>query len=506
MGNMNTKNIKVDRIFWIAVAVGLIIRLLVIPLSTTDEADAVTRIFIAQDWMDNPGIITYGIWGPLQTYLIAASLFIWNNAVYAPAVMNCLFSAATAIPLYYFVKREWNENAALFTACLYLVYPVAFRYGLVALSDVPFIFFIALTLLFLSLARDQNGTWKHAVLAGLTLTMAGALRYEAWGLTPFFGLVLWKKWKKEMLLFYFTAALFPIFWMTGNYFQTGDPLYSFTWSVDWNINIGQNNADISTVDMINRATFFPRVLFFGLTPLAFLACILGIFFVIQKRRPQAIWLIPLAVLFATFTLNSINGQLAIQVRYSLGLAVLMIPFIAEWFESFKDPARRLRFSAIVILSMVPFAFLRYIVPWPFDFPNPIPKQIFYIPNANDSAKATSTYVNQELEKYPGGFILDFRDWGETYYIALMSGQRQSDIYMTPGEVNEPLIPSEITLFFDKNPSGLLLITDESRFLTITKDGDQEVLQFIGYDYEKPIYVHLIGEIENNTIYNYTLNP
>src|ERR1700720_4720517 len=141
--------------------------------------------------MRYPYLITHGVWAPLDTYLNAFSLFIWHNRIYSPLVLNCILSAATAIPLYLFVKREWNEGSALFTASLYLVYCVAFRYGLVALSDVPFIFFIALGMWMLSCARAENGTITQAVLAGVIVTTAGALRYEAWMLIPFFGLLLW---------------------------------------------------------------------------------------------------------------------------------------------------------------------------------------------------------------------------------------------------------------------------------------------------------------------------
>ena len=68
---------------------------------------------------------------------------------------------------------------------------------------------------FLSLARKAEGAWHHAMAAGLFLTLAGMLRYEAWMLIPLFALVLWGKWQFAAI---FTAAsmIFPTVWMAAS--------------------------------------------------------------------------------------------------------------------------------------------------------------------------------------------------------------------------------------------------------------------------------------------------
>jgi hypothetical protein len=498
---VDTKFSQKDKQFGIALLIGLSLRLLAIPFSMTNEADAITRIFITQNWMSNPEIITWGVWGPLHTYLIAGILYVWNDPVYAPVVLNCLFSAAVAIPLYLLVKREWNETSALFTACFYLAYPVAFRYGLVALSEVPYIFFIALAMLQLSYARDENGNWKHALLAGIFVTLAGSLRYEAWGLTPFLGLLLWKKWK-SMLVFLSAASIFPIFWMAGNYLQTGDPLYSINWAVNWNLVISLNNERLTFVEIFNRLIYYPRSLFFGLTPLAFLVCAIGIYQVIYRRGRQWIWLVPFLVLLATFTINAVNGKFSIQVRYSMGLAIFIIPFVAEWFDRQKDTRRRLILSIIVIGSMLPLSYLRYMIPWPFDFPHPVPMQVSAIPRIDPSVVQISEFEIQQAKSHQGGLLLDFSMWDETFYVALMSRKHPSNIYIMPGEVNEPLVPLELDTFFMNNPSGIVLLTENPRFMQINPSED--LVSFIGY--EKTLSVKALGEVEGTRFYNYAVNP
>jgi 4-amino-4-deoxy-L-arabinose transferase-like glycosyltransferase len=499
---MRNRFTKIDKLAGAAILISLVIRLAAIPFSMPIEADGVTRIYIAMRWLENPEFIYYGVWGPLYTYLIAAVLLVWNDPVYAPVVLNCIFAVATAIPLYFFVKREWSEMSGLFVACIYLAYPVAIRYGLVAMSEVPYLFFIALALLFLSLAREENGNWIYAALAGIAVTLAGSLRYEAWGLTPFLGLLLWKRWK-ALLSFFLASSIFPIFWMAGNYVHFGDPLYSLSYNSYWNLVVSAWNEEVTVVDLIFRVFFFPRALFFGLTPLAFLVCVIGMIFVIQKRDRQWVWLIPFVTLFLTFTINSITGQLAVQMRYSMGLAIFMLPFAAAWFEHSKSWRYRTLFSVITIASMIPFSYLRFVIPWPDDFPNLIPKQINAIPRLDDAPgiNRISEYQLKQSELYPTGLLLDFFDWSNTFYVAIKSYKNPLNVFIMPGEVNEQLVPTDLHRFLDTNPTGILLLTPNSRFMTVEHTSTGDILHFTNQ--ARTLVVKSLGDVEGIAFYSYT---
>ncbi|HCR72336.1 MAG TPA: hypothetical protein DIW23_12885 [Anaerolineae bacterium] len=493
---------QIDKYFIIAFFIGLAIRLFAIPFAMSSGGDAVVRIFIAQEWMKDPTIITSGVWGPLHTYLTAGILYIWNDAVYAPLFLNCIFSASVAIPLYLFVKHEWNESAALFVACLYLLFPVGIRYGLDTLTELPFIFFITLSMLFLSYARSEQGNWKHAFIAGFMITIAGSLRYESWGLTPFLGLLLWKKWK-EMFLFFATSAIFPIFWMTGNYLEYQDPFYSFNWAVDWVTNVSGFTEEVTVIDRINRFLFYPRALIFGLTPLAFLVCCAGVFFVLYYRQKQWVWIIPFAALTGTYILNAVRGDFSTQVRYSINLAIFMIPFAGEWYLRQKEK-RRFLYSALVLISILPLSYLHYIIPWPFDFPHPVPYQVSPIPRLDEAAVNISESQILISEENSGGLLLDFYAWDETYYIALMSRKDPSTIFIMPGEEHEPIEMERLEKFLANNPNGVLLLTETHRYIEVQSIDSGEQIMIEGYP--KPLIIELIEKVEDVAFYKYTLSP
>jgi hypothetical protein len=280
-------------------------------------------------------------------------------------------------------------------------------------------------------------------------------------------------------------------------------MYSFTWSVDWNLVVSLNNEDLSAVDIINRIIFYPRALVFGLTPLAFLVCVAGVVLVLYHRRKQWVWLIPFTALFITYTLNAVNGKFSTQARYSLNLAIFLIPFAAEWFLRQKEN-RRLVYSIIVLGSMIPLSFLRYAIPWPFDFPHPIPKQVSLLPQVEPASIEISEFQIQQSKQDPGGLLLDFYSWEDTYYIALMSRIHPRSIYIMPGEVNEQLEMDRLLPFIENNPTGIAILTENPRFMQIehTANGDQ--LKIIGI--ETTFSIEKIAEVEGSTFYRYTVNP
>ena len=108
---------------YILVIIVLTIKLILLPYSQTVNADAVSRIFNSISWMEKPPWIKTSIWAPFHFYINGIGLFIWNDRVITPKVINILFSSFTLIPFYLFTKREFNKNGAL-VATIFLLYPL----------------------------------------------------------------------------------------------------------------------------------------------------------------------------------------------------------------------------------------------------------------------------------------------------------------------------------------------------------------------------------------------
>ena len=190
----------------------LSLRLLILPWSQTVHADAVTRIFLSADWLANPHYISSGYWGPLHIYLNALSLWLFSDQVITPKVLNILFVTFSVPPLYWFTKNVFkNRLGATFVALTYVLCPVVVRNSFLGLAEVVYAFFVLLTMHFLEKSFRTKAANKYVILAGFSITLAAATRYEAWVLIAVFTLVcLLRVGWQSAVLFWMFAMLFPL--------------------------------------------------------------------------------------------------------------------------------------------------------------------------------------------------------------------------------------------------------------------------------------------------------
>ena len=90
-----------NKIFLLVVIV-LIIKLLLLPFSQTTDADAVTRVFLSLDWLDNPSWIKTSVWAPLHFYLNGFGLYLWNNQVLMPKIINIVLGKNSSSSNYFY--------------------------------------------------------------------------------------------------------------------------------------------------------------------------------------------------------------------------------------------------------------------------------------------------------------------------------------------------------------------------------------------------------------------
>ena len=137
---------KNNLILTIIVVISTVIRLIVFPYAQATHPDAVSRIIMAETWLDNPHLIIDGIWLPFHHYINALAIWISGEHVFGPILIHILFASFTAIPIYFFTRREMNPKLAWFAATVYVFEPIIFRNSFSTLAEIPFAFFLACSL------------------------------------------------------------------------------------------------------------------------------------------------------------------------------------------------------------------------------------------------------------------------------------------------------------------------------------------------------------------------
>ncbi|NET13126.1 MAG: DUF2079 domain-containing protein [Okeania sp. SIO1H6] len=477
---------------------GLFIRLIALPFSVTVESDAVNRVNIAWHWLEEPHFITHGVWGPLHTYLIAAGIWLIKDPVLSPKLLNIFFSVATAVVLYFFTKNEFSERASWFVCYTFLFYPVGFRNSLQALSDTPFVFFVALSLLFLSKARQKDGSGKHALIAGLSLTLASMLRYEGWVLIPLLSVLLWKK-PKSLLAFFLVSMIFPTFWMVGNHIHYGDALYSTNYQQEVELTL---NRDMTQEEIIQRILYFPLVLFFGMTIPVFLCSLLGITLSLVNRKSNFVWLIPFSGLFTIFFLKSLTGSLALQTRYSLLLGMFLLVFSAEAFN--KIPSKQLRISmgTIIIFLMIPLSYIKDNAYVPGFLSKIIPKDIEAIPRASKYVEGISLSTNEKLDTRNDSIIVVNFGIGIGHQIAFRTHISPPKQLVIPYGFQQESDWKNLEKFFDNHKKGIIVLKAGSH--SISSIHLIEKIQLKINSVNNLVALNLLEDTSHALIYHYQI--
>ena len=499
---MTTNTLKEPSVFmrraWLVFVAALLVRLIILPFSMTTEADAASRVLITEHWMQHPFSVPHEAWPPLHFYLIAAALLVGKDPVLAPILMTMLFSAGTAVVLYAMIRREWGEAPALFVAGAWMFYPVALRYSVMAVSEIPFAFFISLTMLQLFKARAEDGGWRSALWAGFWLTMAGAVRFEAWMLIPLFGLLLWKK-PVALFAFLAMASLFPVAWMLRCFVRLGDPFSSFTNTAQFGLLDGINEG-LTPHKQIKRAVYLPEALFFGLTPLVSVACIVGATLQAARRGRQRLWLIPFIGMSVVLVDEFITGKYLMMIpRYTILAGLLILPFAAEGFATLMPRLHHpAAVSAFVLATMVPFSYIRHANVHAVAMA--VPPYIEAVPRLSPKAQSISRLLNEHVRPGADALILDWWNWSETGYVMLMVRMKPEQIFRMPGGEHLPLESDRLAAFLRQNESGVALVGPKSRFIEVKNVDGSRILSVRGL--EKNLRVDPIASAEGFVLYRY----
>ncbi|NOX48180.1 MAG: hypothetical protein GXO89_14500 [Chlorobi bacterium] len=453
------------------VFLSLLVKVVLLPFAQTDDADAVTRIFISIDWMNDPTWIKTAIWAPFHFYLNGVALMVWDNPVFVPKIVNILFSSFTLIPFYAFTKREFNKDGALAASAFLAISPVLFRNGFLALSETPYLFFLVLTMDFISKGLKGNSV-RYMVLAGFFITIAAGFRYEAWLVMAIFGLLilLLGKWKQS-IVFGFVALLFPVIWMYSNWLETGDALYSIHGNYHYTLVEMGNNDNVGLESRLRRIWFFPFSWMIALgPPVAFL--VLKTMIGVYKKRPairsMVFWSVPFWVMLLFFLYNASKGVLLLQHRFTGTLVVFSLPFIAIYFKELNP--KRIRQAWVFGLITVAFSFV-------YNTSNVTP-----LPRLEDqSGVAISNVINKSLVEGPC-LIIDFIGWQNTYFIALHSGLPQNEIVIVGGAKNSTIPIKGIHKIMESFDHGLIVLEKGSR-LSRALGFDEDNCSFVFENYK-----------------------
>lgn len=467
------------------VGIGFLLRLILLPFAQVVDADAVTRMFMAQEWWDNPMFISEGVWPPLHQYFYGIIYGITGDYQLIPVLVSIVISSLAAWPMYLFIKREFNEKAAFWIALALTLSPVIFRNSYHTLSGTPFVFLLLFTMAHLVKSWKESNL-KAAIWAGIFMTLACGFRYEGWMLLALFtGLGILQRAWKETAIFWLVSMIFPAFWMLGNYVAHQDLFFGLSGAYDWNIVQEGVNSYLPRDIMLLRWFFFPASWFFLFSPILVFTLFVALWKILRSKQfqwNQWRWAGVFVVLLGTFVYKSHEGTLLNQHRFSSSLIVFSLPMLALVWDVSKVWLKRVTQAGILLL--IPLSFVWTKPAYQAIFPNGSSTHYaleHFYNISNPGLDAIPRLKNQDIAKLEkeiskhittnSGFVIDFIDWESTYYLALHSGLKRNQLFIFNGASKATNYASELEGVVMRQPKGVLVVKQDSPMI--------EMIEFYG---------------------------
>jgi len=449
--NLIFNNFKFSNFHWLIVysIFLLTVKLLLLPYVQANNSDGICRVYLSLKMADSFFLIKSYNWPPLFFYLMGAALKIYHNPFITPLIVNIMLSIIMLFPLYFLMKRLFNDYTALLLCIIFSLSPIVFQLSLLSMSEIPSVFFIVLSASLLAKGLIDKSN-VYIILAGLIFSIAGGFRYDSWFIAPLVAIIIAYRFSfKEALLFFIPALLFPIYWLLSNYFTTGNMFASFTWAVD----ATRTNKIDSFDAFLRRTWWFPLSLIFAFGPIGFYSFIKEIYKLIKNRnyhKTSFLFFILFVIVYLIFTINCYRGSLLMQHRFTLTLYLLSFPFLGYYF---KNKVKN-KFKMMLLFSISAF-FLAFV--YSSKGARPIPRL------HNKEASIIADIIHKNISS-DSGLLVDFIDWETSYYVPFMSELSQDNCLIIDQNSNMEFLKKDIEFLFINHSEGCILYYNKGKLV------------------------------------------
>lgn len=310
---------------------GSLLRVLSYFFSDNSGGDAAARVGITAQWLQQPDFrLAFGAYGPGHFWLIGLFSLFLPNITTAGRLLSLVLGIASIFLVWKLTQRLYGDAAAILALAIFSFYSLHIGYSSTSSAEVPFLFLLLASLYFFFTYLQLNQTWRLAV-AGLFLSVAESMRYEAWVFffamsVALIGLVVLTNGKvqlgwsqlKPLLVFGCTGALWPTLAMVGSWRAYGDPMRSLT--VHNELVTGWFGAH--PVPLAHQVIVIPAALLIGLSPIGIVGALFGLFKSFSGRLTAAYTGVVL-FFWAVQNYEILSGKLLAMARYSLTLGALL---------------------------------------------------------------------------------------------------------------------------------------------------------------------------------------
>ena len=432
-------------LMWVLLAVALLPRLLVFPVTDNLYGDSVVRTELAQQLVEDPKLISsYGDgarqFGPLQLYVTALPLALGVDRQDAGRWMSLLFGVLTILPLFRLTRRMFGRQEAILACLAFSVWGMQIQMSTTAGSEALSTFLIVS-----AIACFAQG-WEEGRLlplfgAAVFLNLACATRYDAWLLLPILALLLLFQGKDRVasatraIFFGLLVCPFPLAWMQGNELAHGDPLFPIRvieqFHAEW---VGGEAGRLGGAIgyRLHNLLFWPAVAVLTLSPLVAIFCGVGMWRTWKDSVHDRwlVWVVMVPMAYFTFR-AAVLMNFAPLARFTVSQLALLLPFLGPGLAALLDGrsarTRRAWLTATAVIAVATPLAMGVRTFRRDDGPAQLMRPVSPVTTNPRPVAAVADYVEQELAPGKGTVIFDRADAYLDLQVAFYSGLPESRI-------------------------------------------------------------------------------
>jgi 4-amino-4-deoxy-L-arabinose transferase-like glycosyltransferase len=361
----NDRRFVPSQVTWWMLALGALLRILFFFISANNGGDALARAAWTTAWVQHPTLkFFFGRYLPLHFWMMGGLTLLLRDPTLAGRLLSLALGIASLWLLWVLTRALYDSEAANLSLFVFSLYSLHIAYSTTSSSEAPYLCFVLAGLACFFVYRRSNSLWLLA-LGGIALSVAAAIRYEAWVIIFALALVLshsvWQQLRKRdargqlnpLILFGFTAGAWPGFWMLYVWAKMGRPFYFV------------NEQSASVKDQLAFAhrsalylvTLSPGVIILTLSPVVIAGSLYALLLALREQSGREFSAV-LIIFGLVQSYSIVFGSLLPLARYTLTLGTFLamvsgygLERMAKWFSPRAASVFRIGVVTTVVLNL-----------------------------------------------------------------------------------------------------------------------------------------------------------
>ncbi len=390
------------------IILSIIMKIILIPYSMM-HGEAVTRVWNALWWAEDPFLLLPNMNHPLYYYLMGPIIYIFHEIYYVPIFTTILIVTVSGIFLFKITYLISNYKTALLAFFIFILNPASFRlnfdphpYSLVPL-------FYTIIIYYLIQALFETNSKKYFLIAGVFTFLASFTRPESISVIVCFCVIAFLSKKKGYVSYIALSLWFQVFWILLGIYLFSSPFATFDHASEF-----PNIFDIHGLNLALRLKgfFLPYYyLFMGLTLLVFYFFIRGAG-IAYKKYPKIVFIIlfiPIIIPALTNGAASLRATIFHSTFYIFSMFYFSSIFAAvglnKFIVKFRSGFLQTVIVTVVIVSVIPLSYIKDFVPGKYK--GLFPKVMQFLETAPNPSEVRTicNIIDKSIEEYPS-LILD----------------------------------------------------------------------------------------------------